>query len=73
MADLESSGVGFERLTEKIEQTNSAAGKLGEMQVREIKVRHRDPSIKVTDVARRDGLSRTTLYKHVVVVAWRHP
>lgn len=45
--------------------------KLDEQQVREIKVLLRDPSIQVADVARRYGVSRTTLYKHVGVVAPR--
>ena len=39
--------------------------KLGEKQVREIKSLLRDPDIQVADVARRYGVSRTTLYKHV--------
>lgn len=47
--------------------------KLGEKQVREIKALLRDPEIQVADVARRYGVSRTTLYKHVGVVAPRHP
>lgn len=42
--------------------------KLDEKQVREIKALLRDPSIQVTDVARRYGVSRTTLYKYVGVV-----
>ncbi|WP_215763846.1 recombinase family protein [Gluconobacter sp. P1D12_c] len=42
--------------------------KLGEKQVREIKALLRDPDIQVADVARRYGISRTTLYKHVGVV-----
>ena len=42
--------------------------KLDEKQVREIKVLLRDPGIQVADVARRYGVSRTTLYKHVGVV-----
>lgn len=42
-------------------------------QVREIKVLLRAPEILVADVARRYGMSRTTLYKHVGVVAPRHP
>ncbi|ASL41089.1 MULTISPECIES: recombinase family protein [Acetobacter] len=45
--------------------------KLGEMQVREIKALLRDPDIQVADVARRYGVSRTTLYKHVGVIAPR--
>lgn len=45
--------------------------KLDEQQVREIKVLLRDPVIQVADVARRYGVSRTTLYKHVGVVAPR--
>ncbi len=40
-------------------------------QVREIKVLLRDPDIQVADVARRYGVSRTTLYKHVGVTAPR--
>lgn len=39
--------------------------KLGEKQVREIKTLLLDPDIHVADVARRYGVSRTTLYKHV--------
>lgn len=42
--------------------------KLGEKQLREIKALLRDPDIQVADVARRYGVSRTTLYKHVGVV-----
>jgi DNA invertase Pin-like site-specific DNA recombinase len=42
--------------------------KLDDKQVREIKVLLRDPDIQVADVARRYGVSRTTLYKHVGVV-----
>lgn len=45
--------------------------KLDEQQVREIKVLLRDPGIQVANVARRYGVSRTTLYKHVGVVAPR--
>ncbi|MCP1213345.1 MULTISPECIES: recombinase family protein [Acetobacter] len=45
--------------------------KLGEKQVREIKALLRDPAIQVADVARRYGVSRTTLYKHVGVIAPR--
>ncbi|GBR31008.1 DNA resolvase [Komagataeibacter oboediens DSM 11826] len=45
--------------------------KLGEKQVREIKALLRDPDIQVADVARRYGVSRTTLYKHVGVIAPR--
>jgi DNA invertase Pin-like site-specific DNA recombinase len=47
--------------------------KLGEKQLREIKVLLRDPEIRVADVARRYGVSRTTLYKHVGVIAPRNP
>ncbi|MEQ5840467.1 recombinase family protein [Paraburkholderia acidicola] len=46
--------------------------KLGEKQVREIKALLRAPEIQVADVARRYGVSRTTLYKHVGVGAPRH-
>ena len=42
--------------------------KLGEKQVREIRALLRDPDIQVADVARRYGVSRTTLYKHVGAV-----
>lgn len=45
--------------------------KLDEQQVREIKVLLRNPDIQVADVARRYGVSRTTLYKHVGVIAPR--
>jgi DNA invertase Pin-like site-specific DNA recombinase len=45
--------------------------KLDEKQVREIKALLRDPEIQVADVARRYGVSRTTLYKHVGVIAPR--
>lgn len=45
--------------------------KLGEQQVREIKALLRDPRIKVADVARRYGVSRTTLYKYVGVITPR--
>lgn len=44
--------------------------KLGEKQVRETR---RCPEIQVADVARRYGISRSTLYKHVGIVAPRHP
>ncbi len=43
--------------------------KLDEKQVQEIKALLRDPNIQVAAVARRYGVSRTTLYKHVGVVA----
>lgn len=42
--------------------------KLDDKQVREIKALLRDPDIQVADVARRYGVSRTTIYKHVGVV-----
>ncbi len=45
--------------------------KLSDQQVREIKALLRDPDIQVADVARRYGVSRTTLYKHVGVVTPR--
>ncbi len=47
--------------------------KLRKKQVREIKALLRDPAIQLADVARRYSVSRTTLYKHVGVVAPRHP
>ncbi|SAK40666.1 resolvase domain-containing protein [Caballeronia fortuita] len=42
--------------------------KLGDKQLREIKALLHDPDIQVSDVARRYGVSRTTLYKHVGVI-----
>lgn len=42
--------------------------KLGERQIREIRALLRDPDVLVADVARRYGVSRTTLYKHVGVI-----
>ena len=45
--------------------------KLDDQQVREIKALLRDPDIQVADVARRYGVSRTTIYKHVGVIASR--
>jgi len=42
--------------------------KPGEKQVREIKALLRNPDIQVADVARRYGVSRTTLYKHAGVI-----
>ncbi|CUW47971.1 DNA-invertase hin [Novacetimonas hansenii] len=47
--------------------------KLGDQQVREIRALLRDPDIQVADVARRYGVSRTTLYKHVGVISPRMP
>ncbi len=45
--------------------------KLDAQQVREIKALLRSPEILVSDVARRYGVSRTTLYKHVGVITPR--
>lgn len=42
--------------------------KLDAQQVQEIKALLRDPDVKVAEVARRYGVSRTTLYKHVGVI-----
>lgn len=42
--------------------------KLGEKQVKEIKALLRDPNIQVSEVARRYGISRTTLYKYAGVI-----
>ena len=43
--------------------------KLDDMQVREIKALLRDPGMQVADVARRYGVSRTTVYKYVGTVS----
>ncbi|WP_422822579.1 recombinase family protein [Vreelandella populi] len=45
--------------------------KLDKQQVKEIKSLLRDPDMQVTDVARRYGVSRTTLYKYIGVVSPR--
>jgi len=45
--------------------------KLGDQQLREITALLRDPDIQVAEVARRYGVSRTTLYKHVGVISPR--
>ncbi len=45
--------------------------KLDDQGVREIRALLRDPEIRVVEVARRYGVSRTTLYKHVGVVTPR--
>jgi DNA-binding Lrp family transcriptional regulator len=42
--------------------------KLTEKQIREIKALLSDPAAQVNDIAKRHGLSRTTLYKRVGVV-----
>jgi DNA invertase Pin-like site-specific DNA recombinase len=103
VADLETKGINFITLTERIE-TESAAGKLtfhlfaalseferhiirertkagiaaarargrkggrkpilDKAQIREIKVLMADPSIKITTIAKRYGISRGTLYKY---------
>jgi transposase-like protein len=42
------------------------------MQVRQITALPRDPDIQVADVARRFGVSRTTLYKQIGVIAPRN-
>jgi DNA invertase Pin-like site-specific DNA recombinase len=42
--------------------------KLGEKEIREIKALLRDPDVRVTDVARRYGVGRATLYKAVGAV-----
>ncbi|MET3215469.1 UNVERIFIED_ORG: DNA invertase Pin-like site-specific DNA recombinase [Burkholderia territorii] len=46
--------------------------KLDEQQILEIKALLRDPGIQVAEVARRYGVSRTTIYKHCGVVQPRH-
>lgn len=45
-------------------RTGGRKPKLGEQQVREIKALLRDPDIQVAGLARRYGVSRTTIYKH---------
>lgn len=47
--------------------------KLDDQQVGEIKTLLRDPGMQVADVARRYGVSRTTLYKHYGVITPRMP
>jgi DNA invertase Pin-like site-specific DNA recombinase len=42
--------------------------KLNEKQIREIKTLLADPAAKVAELAKRYGVSRVTLYKHVGVV-----
>ncbi|WP_244895279.1 helix-turn-helix domain-containing protein [Snodgrassella alvi] len=39
--------------------------------MRKIKILLRDPDMKVAEVARRYGVSRTTVYKHVGVITPR--
>lgn len=43
--------------------------KLDEKQIKEIKTLLKDPTIQVADVARRYGVSRTTLYKYISVTS----
>lgn len=45
--------------------------KLDDQQVREIRTLLRDPDMRVADVARRYGVSRTTIYKYVGIVTPR--
>jgi len=47
--------------------------KLDAQQVHEIRLLLRDPQVNVSDVARRYGVSRTTIYKHVGVVVPSRP
>ena len=44
---------------------NRTKPKLDEKDVKEIRALWRDESIPVADIARRYGVSRTTLYKHL--------
>ena len=44
------------------------APKLDDKQIREIRALLRDPQVRVTDVAKRYGVSRAMLYKHVGTV-----
>ncbi|WP_417879506.1 helix-turn-helix domain-containing protein [Vibrio sp.] len=46
--------------------------KLDDQQVREIEELLSNPDMRVTDVARRYGVSRTTIYKYVGVVVPQH-
>ena len=52
-------------------RTGGRKPKLDSKQVREIRVLLGDPTINVSDVARRYGVSRTTVYNHVGVVVPR--
>ncbi len=52
-------------------RTGGRKPKLDAQQVREIKALLRDPDIQVAEVARRYGVSRTTLYNHVGAVVPR--
>ncbi|KAF1051097.1 MAG: DNA-invertase hin [Burkholderia gladioli] len=49
------------------------APKLDAKQIREIRALLRDPEVRVTDVAKRYGVSRATLYKHVGAVRPANP
>lgn len=49
-------------------RTGGRKPKLTEKHIKEIKALLRDPDAQVADIARRYGVSRTTLYKHVGVV-----
>jgi DNA invertase Pin-like site-specific DNA recombinase len=50
-------------------RTGGRKPKLTDKDVREIKALLGDPDIQVAEVARRYGVSRTTLYKHVGVIS----
>ena len=52
-------------------RTGGRKPKLTDKQIKEIKSLLRDPDAQVADIARRYGVSRTTLYKHVGVVTPR--
>ncbi len=49
-------------------RTGGRKPKLDAKQIREIRVLLKDPDVRVTDVAKRYGVSRATVYKHVGAV-----
>lgn len=50
-------------------RTGGRKPKLDSKQIREIRALLKDPDVRVTDIAKRYGVSRATVYKHVGAVA----